>query len=81
MRFPKHHSITTTSGERVLIADLGLGVGSSGWFNECPVDGCWGKGWVKRLDEDEKLYLFGHVDVQFFGQLYQKRSGPPVRVY
>ena len=53
MHFPKHHSITTTSGERVLIADPGLGVGSSGWFNECPVDCCWGKVWVKRLDEDE----------------------------
>ena len=81
MRFPKHHSMTTVSGERILITDLKLEVGASCWFNECQVDGCWGKGWVKRLDEEEYLYLFGNVDVQFFGQLYPKRSGPPVRVY
>ena len=73
MRFPKHHSMTTVSGERILITDLKLEVGASCWFNECQVDGCWGKGWVKRLDGEEYLYLFGNVDVQFFGQLYRKR--------
>ena len=73
MRFPKHHSITTTSGERVFIDSLGLALGASCWFNECQVDGCWGKVWVKRLDEDEYLYLFGNVEVKFLGQLYRKR--------
>ena len=81
MRFPEHHSITTKSGKTVLISDLELAVGASSWFNECQVDGCWGKAWVKRLDEDEYLYLFGSVEVSFLGQLYRKRSRPPVRVY
>jgi hypothetical protein len=73
MRFPKHHSITTTSGETVLITDLKLAVGASCSFNECQVDGCWGRVWVKRLDEQEYLYLFGNVEVGFLGQLYRKR--------
>lgn len=67
MRFPKHHSITTTSGQILLISDLKLAVGASFGFNECQVDGCWGKVWVKRLDENDYLYLFGSVEVSFWG--------------
>lgn len=73
IRFPKHHSITTYSGENVLIADLKLAVGECCSFQACQVDGCWGKVWVKRLDEHEYLYLFGNVEATFLGQLYRKR--------
>ena len=73
MRFPKHHSITTLNGKTYTIADLNLAVGVSRAFDECQIDGCWGKAWVKRLDEDEYLYLFGSVEVKFLGQLYRKR--------
>ena len=37
------------------------------------MDGCWGKVWVKRLDAEEYLYLFGTVDVALLGPLYGKR--------
>ena len=63
MRFPKHHSITTQNGEIVFITDLNLEVGESRSFTECQVDSCWGKSWVKRLNKDEYLYLFGTVDM------------------
>ena len=73
MRLPKHHLITTSNGEAIGIADLKLAVGRSCTFTECQVDGCWGRTWIKRLDEDDYLYLFGTVDVKFMGQLYRKR--------
>jgi len=73
MRFPKHHSITTTSGHVFLITDLPLAVGEQCCFDSCLVDGCWGRVWVKRLDEAEYLYLFGSVEAHFMGQLYRKR--------
>ena len=73
MRFPKHHSITTLSGETILITELNLATGSSCYFQECQVDGCWGKAWIKRLNEREYLYLFGTVEVALLGQLYRKR--------
>ena len=73
IRLPKHHLITTLTGKTILIADLNLAVGASYTFNECQVDGCWGKVWVKRLGEADYLYLFGTVEVKFMGQLYRKR--------
>lgn len=73
LRFPKHHLITTASGETVSINELRLAVGASCWFKECQVDGCWGKAWIKRLDKEEYLYLFGTVAINFMGQLYRKR--------
>ena len=73
MRLPKHHLITTSNGETISIADLKLAVGISCTFNECQVDGCWGKAWIKRLNEEKYLYLFGTVEVKFMGQLYRKR--------
>ena len=73
MRLPKHHLITTSNGETISIADLKLAVGISCTFNECQVDGCWGKAWIKRLNEEEYLYLFGTVEVKFMEQLYRKR--------
>ena len=81
MRFPKHHLITLESGDVLSISELELGLGESCCFETCQVDGCWGKVWVKRLDEQEYLYLFGTAEVTLFGQLYRKRSVPPVRVY
>lgn len=73
MRFPKHHSITTIKGENFLLTDLKLSVGASHIFSNCLVDGCWGNAWVKRLDEDEYLYVFGSVKAGFLAQLYRKR--------
>lgn len=73
MRFPKHHLITLESGDVFSISDLELDIGESCHFETCQVDGCWGKVWVKRLDEQEYLYLFGTVDVSLLGQLYRKR--------
>lgn len=73
MRFPKHHLITTINEETYAITDLNLAIGTSCSFNECQVDGCWGKAWIKRLNEDEYLYLFGSIEVKFLGQLYRKR--------
>ena len=73
MRFPKHHLITLESGDVLSISELELGLGESCCFETCQVDGCWGKVWVKRLDEQEYLYLFGTAEVTLFGQLYRKR--------
>ena len=73
MRFPKHHLITLESGDVFSISDLELGLGESCCFETCQVDGCWGRVWIKRLDEHEYLYLFGTVEVTLLGQLYRKR--------
>ncbi len=73
MRFPKHHSFTTGKGETFLLTDLRLTIGASRILSNCLVDGCWGHVWVKRLDEDEYLYLFGSVKAEFLAQLYRKR--------
>ncbi len=75
MRFPKHHLITTADGQTYAVTDLNLAIGASYSFKECQIDGCWGKAWIKRLSEDEYLYLFGTVEVKFMGQLYRKRWG------
>jgi hypothetical protein len=73
MRFPKHHSFTTSTGETFLLTDLKLSPGTSRIFSNCLVDGCWGNAWVKRLDEHEYLYVFGNVKAEFLAQLYRKR--------
>lgn len=73
MRFPKHHSITTSKGKTFSLTDLKLSRGASRTFWHCLVDGCWGNAWVKRLDEDEYLYVFGTVKAEFLAQLYRKR--------
>lgn len=73
MRLPKHHSITLESGDVVSISELTLAIAESCCFETCQVDGCWGKVWLKRLDAEEYLYLFGTVEVALLGQLYRKR--------
>lgn len=73
MRLPKHHLLTKSCGEVISISDLNLSVGVTYMFSECQVDGCWGQAWIKRLNEEDYLYLFGTVDVKFMGQLYRKR--------
>ncbi|MBD2703457.1 transposase [Spirosoma sp. BT702] len=73
MRFPKHHLLTTTADETFAITELGLAVGQHCSFTDCLVDGCWGRVWIKRLDQQEYLYLFGSVRVAFLDQLYRKR--------
>ncbi len=73
MRFPKHHLLTTSSDESLAVSDLKLAIGKSCQVMDCLVDGCWGNAWIKRLDENEYLFLFGNVEVKFLGQLYKKR--------
>ena len=69
MRFPRHHLLTTTASQTLAITELNLSIGQSCKFEGCLVDGCVGNVWIKRLDEQEYLYLFGTVDTAFMGQL------------
>lgn len=73
MRFPKHHLVSGLDGHQQSIEAYNLAIGQVLLLADCMVDGIWGHGWIKRLDEHEYLYLFGTAQVSHLGSLYRKR--------
>lgn len=73
MRLPKHHTIQYFNGHISRIEDLDLSLETPLILENCLVDGVVGNIWVKRLPDQDFLYLFGTVNSEFMGQLYRKR--------
>jgi hypothetical protein len=73
MRLPKHHQLTFASGRRQAVTALGLGVGQQRHFLHCQVDGVWGQVWVKRLADNEFLFLFAAPGLRNLAALYASR--------
>ena len=73
MRLPKHHTIQYYDGQIRHIEDMGLSTETPMLIKNCLVDGIVGDVWVKKLKDDDFLFLFGTVNAEYMGQLYKKR--------
>jgi hypothetical protein len=72
MRVPKHHLITLRNGDCYSIDEL-LSTTSERYFQDCMVDGVWGNCLLKRLPNEEYLFLIGSFPPKELGRIYRKR--------
>lgn len=72
MRVPKSHSITLKNGEVYFISDL-LKVKTERYFQECIVDGVVCNLMIKRLPNDDYLFLIGSFLPKQLGNIYRNR--------
>ena len=73
VRVPKHHLITTISGEKLLAQDIWNRNKKAIRYQSCQVDGVWGSALISQDAKGELLYLFGTANVDYFDQFYKKR--------
>ena len=59
MRLPKHHLIQRLDGDVVSVDQLCFQAEAPLLLKDCLVDGVWGDVWVKTLEGNEYLFLFG----------------------
>jgi len=72
MRVPKSHLITLKNGDCYSISEL-LSTSSERYFQDCMVDGVWGNCLLKRLPNDDYLFLIGSFPAKELGRIYRKR--------
>lgn len=72
MRLPKHHFVTLKNGEVYTISEL-LSRSEERYFQDCLVDGIKSNVMMKRLKDDEFLFLMGSFPAKKLGKLYRKR--------
>lgn len=72
MRVPKGHLITLKNGDCYSIDEL-LITSSERYFQDCMVDGVWGNCFLKRLPNDDYLFLIGSLGAKALGRIYRKR--------
>lgn len=72
MRIPKGHLITLKNGDCYSIDEL-LSTSSERYFQDCMVDGVWGNCSLKRLENDDYLFLIGSFPAKELGTIYRKR--------
>lgn len=72
IRVPKHHLIERLDGRKQSIEDLATQ--QPLYLKDCLVDGVWVNVLLKKLDNDDFLFLIGTLkDPQYLGQVYRKR--------
>lgn len=72
MRVPKGHLITLKNGDCYSIDEL-LNTTSERFFHDCRVDGIWTNCLLKRLPNDDYLFLIGSFTAKELGPIYRKR--------
>ncbi len=72
MRLPKSHLITLNNGEVYSIAAL-LVNQSERYFQDCMVDGIWCNVMLKKLSDDDFLFLMGNLPAKQLGGFYRRR--------
>jgi len=73
VRVPKTHSITRIDGSRLSAEKLAELNPKGIYLDDCMVDGIWGNVFIKPLEANEILFLFGNVQTKLLGKLYRKR--------
>jgi len=71
VRLPKHHLIERVDGR--VLQPQELAQEQPLHLVECLVDGVWGQVYLKRLRNDDLLYLFGTMPGRYLGQVYRRR--------
>lgn len=82
IRMPKHHVLTNLAGEEFTIEHK-LAQRQELYLKDVLVDGVWGNAWIKRLKNEQWLFVFSTASTKlqnsckskgnFLGQLYRKR--------
>jgi Transposase DDE domain len=72
MRVPKGHLITLKNGDCYSIEEL-LSTSCERYFKDCMVDGVWGNCLLKRLPNDDYLFLMGNFPPKELGRIYRNR--------
>ena len=72
MRVPKGHLITLTNGDCYSIEQL-LKTSTERYFQDCMVDGVWCNTMLKRLANQEYLFLIGSFPARQLGGFYRRR--------
>jgi hypothetical protein len=72
IRVPKHHQIERLDGSKHHIEDLAGTLPL--YLRDCMIDGVWVNVYLKKLPDDDYLFLIGTVaDPKHLGQIYRKR--------
>ena len=72
MRVPKSHLITLSDGNTISITEL-LAKQTERYFQECMVDGVWCNAMLKKLPENDFLFLIGNLPAKQLGGFYRRR--------
>ncbi|MFN4145319.1 MAG: IS4 family transposase [Runella sp.] len=72
MRIPKSHLITLKNDESYTISEL-LEKKTERYFQDCLVDGIWCNVMLKKLPDNEFLFLMGSIPAKQLGSFYRRR--------
>lgn len=72
MRVPKSHLITLKNEETYAISEL-LSAKTERYFQDCMIDGIWCNAMLKKLPDNDFLFLIGYVPAKQLGGFYRRR--------
>lgn len=72
MRVPKSHLVTLKNEETYSITEL-LETKTERYFQECMVDGIWCNAMLKKLPDNDFLFLIGNIPAKQLGGFYRRR--------
>ncbi|MFN7100782.1 MAG: IS4 family transposase [Flavobacterium sp.] len=72
MRVPKSHLITLKNEKTYAISEL-LSAKTERYFQDCMIDGIWCNAMLKKLPDNDFLFLIGNVPAKQLGGFYRRR--------
>jgi hypothetical protein len=73
VRVPKSHKIERFDGCILRAEEVAQRYPNGTYLVDCMVDGVWGNVYIKPLDDDDILFVFGTCQAKFIGKLYKNR--------
>jgi Transposase DDE domain len=72
MRVPKSHLVTLKNGDCYSIDTL-LSTQTERYFQDCRIDGVWCNTMLKRMPDNDFLFLMGNLPAKKLGEFYRRR--------
>lgn len=73
VRVPKSHKIERLNGQVVYADTIAQNYPNGTYLVDCMVDGVWGNVYIKPLEKDDILFIFGNCEAKYLGKFYRKR--------
>jgi hypothetical protein len=73
VRVPKSHKIQRLDGQSLSADTIAQTYPNGTYLTDCMVDGVWGNVYIKPLEGNDILFIFGNCEAKYLGKFYKKR--------
>lgn len=73
VRVPKSHKIERVDGQVLYAENIAQNYPNGTYLADCMVDGVWGNVYIKPLEGNDILFIFGTCQAKYLGKFYRKR--------